>query len=369
MNKTTIIELCMSPDLGGLELYMVQTAKKLSQEFHVVSVIKKGSKLESYFQESPDVVKINKNSKLLMFRAAKELASLIDTMDVDVLHMHWGKDTPFAVLAKLLSKKRPKLVQSRHMTMTRFKNSFYHRMLYRQIDLILPVTKQVQEQLQKFIPSDIRPKIKQHYPGIEKKKLFSYEELVAYKKELGFKEKSFNIGMVGRINEAKGQHLLIRSLKKIEDKQLHLYFVGHEMQDGYIEKLKSIAKSIGVESRVHFLGFLENPHQFYQTCDAIVLASKRETFGLVLAEAMSMGIAVIGSNSGGVVEIIDDNIDGLLFDSRDHNHLSEKIKLLIYDDTLRFKLRKNGLNKVSEKFNSDKQFEELQTILKSTLSL
>jgi hypothetical protein len=59
-SKQTILELCMSPDLGGLELYMVRAAKALSDDFNVISVINENSKLEQYYDESDKFVKIKK---------------------------------------------------------------------------------------------------------------------------------------------------------------------------------------------------------------------------------------------------------------------------------------------------------------------
>ena len=158
-------------------------------------------------------------------------------------------------------------------------------------------------------------------------------------------EDQFVVGMVGRINEAKGQHLLIKAIAQSDDETIHAYFVGHEMKKGYVDQLKSLAQELGVAHRVHFLGFMKNPHHFYQVCDTVVLASKRETFGLVLIEAMQVGTTVIGSNSGGVVEIIDDGITGLLFEAGNSDHLAEKITFLKNDKTMNEALAQAGQKK------------------------
>ena len=366
-SKKTVIELCMSPDLGGLELYMVRAAKALRDEFNLISVINSNSKLETYYDENDKYEKIEKNSNLFMFGAARELAKIIDKNDVELIHLHWTKDIPFVVLAKLLSKKKPKIAQTRNMTMTRFKDDFYHRLLYKNMNLMLPVTYQVKEQLQKFIPEDIRPKIEVLYMGSDKPEILDEIKVNDLKKELGFKEGSFNLGMVGRINEAKGQHLLIKALSQIEDKNVNAYFVGHEMKAGYTEELKALAKDLGLENRVHFLGFMKNPHHFYQLCDAIVLASKRETFGLVIIEAMQVGTAVIGSNSGGVVEIIDDEETGLLFTAEDFSSLGGSIKKLIENKPMLEKIARAGQLKCEVKFSNEKQFAKLAEIFRGEL--
>ena len=362
-DKETIIELCMSPDLGGLELYMVRAAQALRERFHVVSVINTNTKLKEYFQSGDTVLQIEKKSNLLMFGAAKKLANIIDQHNIRVIHLHWTKDIPFVILAKILSHTKPKVVQTRNMTMTRFKDDFYHRFLYKNIDLMLPVTYQVKEQLEKFIPQDICPQIEVLYMGSDKTDMLEKEELEDFKQTIGLQKENFNVGMVGRINEAKGQHLLIEAIANIVDKQVHAYFVGHEMEQGYIDKLKIKAKELGVEQRVHFLGFMKNPHHFFQACDVIVLASKRETFGLVLIEAMQVQTAVIGSNSGGVVEIIEHQESGLLFDVGDAQSLSQQIVELKTQPQLLEKISLNGKKRCDRMFSNKLQFEKLGEVL------
>ena len=367
MIKKTILELCMSPDLGGLELYMVRAAKALKDEFNVISIINENSKLEQYYDEEHEYIKIKKNHNLFMISAAKKLANIIDTRHVEIIHMHWTKDIPFVVLAKMLCKSKPKIVQTRNMTMTRFKDDFYHRLMYKNIDLILPVTYQVKEQLERFIPSDIRPKIEVLYMGSDKPEMLNEAEANELKVALNFSDESFNVGMVGRINEAKGQHLLIKAVDVLVKKGLDVsaYFVGHAMEESYLESLKQDIKNKNLEKNIHFLGFMKNPHHFYQICDAVVLASKRETFGLVLIEAMQVGTAVIGANSGGVVEIIDDGETGLLFESQNYESLASAIQKLIQNTALNKSIAKAGQVKCDDKFSNEKQFSKLENILGS----
>jgi len=366
VNKKTILELCLSPDLGGLELYMLRAAKALRDDFNVISIINENSKLEQYYDENNKYIKIDKVSNLFMFGAARKLAKIIDAQEVDVIHMHWTKDIPFVVLAKMLSKKKPKIAQTRNMTMTRFKDDFYHRLMYKNMDLMLPVTYQVKEQLEEFIPRDIRPKIEVLYMGSDKPEMLGVDEVKKLKVELNFDDNSFNLGMVGRINEAKGQHLLIKAVDVLVKQGLNVsaYFVGHVMKEFYLDDLKQDIRDRGLEKNIYFLGFMKNPHYFYQVCDAIVLASKRETFGLVLIEAMQVGTAVIGANSGGVVEIIDDEKTGLLFDSQNYESLAISIKKLINNEQLMFNIANSGQNKCNKKFSSELQFDKLKIILK-----
>ncbi|MEA1918204.1 MAG: glycosyltransferase family 4 protein [Campylobacterota bacterium] len=365
MNKKNLLELCLSPDLGGLELYMVRAAKALHETYNVTSIINTKGKLEQYYQETPYPYEcIEKTSNIFMFFSAKKLAKIIDDNAIDIVHLHWTKDIPIAVLAKKLSTCKPKLVQTRNMTMTRFKDDFYHRFLYENIDLMLPVTHQVKQQLETFIPEDIRPRVEVLYMGSDKPELMDQSALESKRQEFEMQDK-FVVGMVGRINEAKGQHLLIEAIAKLDHSDIHAYFVGHEMKKGYTDQLKAMAQTLGVEKRIHFLGFMNNPHEFFQMSDAIVLASKRETFGLVLIEAMQVGTTVLGSNSGGVVEIIDHETTGLLFDQGDAQALSSAIKRVYDDREFNHTLSQNGMKKTERLFSNEKQFHALANILDS----
>ena len=89
-----LLELCLSPDLGGLELYMVRSAKALTEIFNVYSVINLDTKLEQYYQGTQyDYLKIPRK-RSFSFSTARKLAKIIDEKDIDIIHMHWTKDLP-----------------------------------------------------------------------------------------------------------------------------------------------------------------------------------------------------------------------------------------------------------------------------------
>ena len=366
IHKIAIIELCMSPDLGGLELYMAKASLALQKNFNVISVINENAKLNEYLDET---VKIKKTFNIFMFSSAKKLAKLIDDKEVKLLHIHWTKDIPFVVLAKVLSNSKPKIVQSRHMSMTRYKDDFYHNFLYKNIDMILAVTKQVQEQIIKYIPSDVRPKLEVLYPGADKQKNISDKEVEELQEKLGMKNNSFKIGMVGRINEDKGQHLLIKAVEllNLRGHEVDAYFVGSAMSESYLEKLKEEVKEKNLQNSIHFVGFLKSPSSFYAACDTIVMASKRETFGLVLVEAMLMKKSVVAPNSGGVLEIIDDRKNGLLFESQNFESLADSLELLINDKELVKNIATKAKEKAIKMFDNEIQFKELSKIFQKEL--
>ncbi len=353
-----ICELCLSPDLGGLELYMMRASRYLGEE--CISVINETGKLKRYYEgTSYRYAALKRRNVLLSWLGARTLARIIDDEAIDLLHLHWTKDLPLAIMAKLLSTRRPKVVQSRHMTMTRFKDDFYHRFLYKNLDSILAVTHQVKTQIEKFIPSDIRPRTEVLYIGAEQPTLVSAQERAARRQQLGLND-AFTVGIVGRIEEPKGQHILLEALKRLHRNgtRAKALIVGHAMDETYLQKLQNDYADVGV-----FTGFTREAQTLMQLCDVMVLATENETFGLVLIEAMMCGVCVVASNSGGPLEIIDDGVNGVLFQTFNSDDLADKLGRLYREPLWRQLLAEAGKAKALRCFESEEQFAQLRTKL------
>ncbi|MDK2047743.1 glycosyltransferase family 4 protein [Aliarcobacter butzleri] len=343
-----ILEVCLSPDLGGLELYM----KNITKYLDVTAVINKKGKLKNTFEK--EGIKHFVLSRYNFYKLSK----IIDKEKIDIVHLHWTKDIPVVVFAKLFSKRKPKIIQTRHMHMTRFKSDFYHKFLYKNIDMIIAVTNLVKEQLDRFIPEDIRPKIETSYIGANTPNLLSDEEKNNLKRSFKITNE-FVVCIVGRVEEAKGQHIVLEAVESLRKSGIKIktLVVGHYMDEKYFNNLKnSYSNDI-------FTGFVSNPTDLMQISDCVVLATKKETFGLVLIEAMKCGVCVLGSNSGGPLEIIDDEKTGLLFESMNSDSLCEKLSLIIENEELKETLALNGKIKANEFFDSKKQLEVIKELL------
>lgn len=359
-----ILELCLSPGLGGLELYVFRSAQALEVNNNVIAVLNRKGKLTDYFSEHSDIksVYLAKSFKHLPVLNARKLAAIIDRENIDAIHMHWGNDLALAALAKKMSRNKPALIYTRQMKITRYKNDFYHRFLYQQMNLMLTITRQLENEAKQFIPGHDE-RITTLYYGVNAPQNFLTEEdRNAQRKAMGFKQDDFVIGLLGRLEEGKGQHLLIRALhtacqQGLDPKAL---IVGHEMNAGYRAELQQLTATLGVDNNVIFMDFVTEPQKLMQLCDCIALTSGEETFGLVLPEAMRCGVAVIGSNRGGVPEIITHEKTGLLFESRDVSSLYKQIYRLYTDAALRKTLAENGKREADKRFNTEDHFSALE---------
>lgn len=352
--KKKIAEICLGPGLGGLELSALNCFDSFQKDLECFIVVAPKTKLDAMI-ESDKKVTIARN-KFFPFLPALQLAKFIDNHDIEILHFHWGKDIMTVVLAKLLSKKKPKIVHSRHMNMTRFKDDFYHRWLYGNIDLLHAVTKQIEEQMQRFIPKSIRPPIKTIYLGAKESQI-NMQKVEDLRAKYRLKD-AFVVGIVGRICEDKGQYIVIEALTKLKEYNIKALIVGHTMSETYLRELQERVEHLGLQERVLFSGFTKEVSEHLSLCDVTVLASHKETFGLVVIESMMHRVCTIATDRGGPLEIIQDGVDGLLFD-RTVEDLANKIEYLYKNPDAKKSLAQAGYIKAKKDFNYDVQMQKL----------
>jgi glycosyltransferase involved in cell wall biosynthesis len=349
-----ILEFCLSPNLGGLELFAINCFKYFKKETNCKIIVSKNDKMDKYLSKyKKDYIKRN---KLFPLFSAIKLAKFIDNYNIQIIHFHWTKDMLVVVLAKILSKNKPKIIQTRNMTITRYKNDFYHKWLYKNISAIHAVTYQVKEQLEKFIPNNVRPKIEVVYMGTKSNNI-NKNMILKLKKKYGLTNE-FVIGIVGRIEEGKGQYLVIEAINKLKHLNIKALIVGHTMNEDYLQKLKTKIKKMHIEDKIIFTGFTKDVNEHIKLCDTTILATSKETFGLVIIESMINKVPVIATNNGGPLEIIDNMQDGLLF-NRTVDDLIIKIKLLYENKQLKNILAENGYQKILKKFDENTQLKIL----------
>jgi L-malate glycosyltransferase len=366
-----IVELCLSPDLGGLELYAWRSAQAIAAAGdRVTPWINPDGKLRDTFAATGLACHyLRPHWRKLPLLAARHLAAWMDREAVDTLHLHWGKDLPLAALAKALSQRKPRLVYTRQMMITRPKRDPYHNFLYDRLDCLITITEQLNQRSRQMLRAADSAKIVTLYYGVAAPAAaMSDEERQQLRQEWQIPPAAIVVGLFGRLEPSKGQHLLIDALAALRSQGItpHSLIVGHEMKSGYREQLRQQATAHAIGDQIHFAGFTQTAQRWMQACDIILLASAEETFGLVLAEAMRAGVAVIGSDRGGVPEIIRHNETGLLFTSGEVASLADQLRRLISDSALRQRLAAAGKADADLRFNDQRHFAALGHLLRGS---
>jgi len=128
-------------------------------------------------------------------------------------------------------------------------------------------------------------------------------------------------------------------------------------------ELISYCKQLGIESNVLFTGWVKNPYKFLNRSDIFVLSSLWEGLGIVIIEALAIGLPVISTDCPtGPGEIITNEMNGILVPINDPYKLSNAIERVLTNKDLKEKLIKNGLKRAKE-FSIVERTKELNKII------
>ncbi|MFP4026470.1 MAG: glycosyltransferase family 4 protein [Candidatus Brocadiia bacterium] len=164
--------------------------------------------------------------------------------------------------------------------------------------------------------------------------------------EMGLSSDSVCLIGVGRLVKRKGFANLIRSLPELPD-QVQLLIVGNGPQK---EELVRIRTSLGLEKRVVLADHLtdRDKYRFLRAADIFVLPSEHEGFGIVLQEAMSVGLPIVATSHGGQTDLLEDGLNAILIDSSEPKCIAEGIMRLIENRQLRRRMSKANLQHIRD---------------------
>ena len=153
------------------------------------------------------------------------------------------------------------------------------------------------------------------------------------------------VGLLGTLARWKGHSVFLRAISMLpRGLPVRAYVIGDAIYQTAgsqysIDELRSMARRLGISEKVGFTGFVEEPAAALRALDIVVHASTQpEPFGLVVAEAMACGRAVIVSLAGGVTEVIDPPANALAYAPGDAAALAENIERVVIDRDLRTQL-------------------------------
>ncbi len=169
----------------------------------------------------------------------------------------------------------------------------------------------------------------------------------------------------GRLNPCKGHADLIAAIDILRKRGINaeLEIAGEDEQggEGYRKELEKLIQQLGLDNSVHLLGAVsENVvRESLEKAHVFALASLHEPLGVAIMEAMAMEVPIVVTGSGGVKELVDDGVNGLLVEPHAPTQLADAIASLLEDTELSIRLGKAGREKVTQSFHSQRSAEVL----------
>ncbi|WP_414046388.1 N-acetyl-alpha-D-glucosaminyl L-malate synthase BshA [Macrococcus equi] len=364
------------PTMGGSGIIATELGIKMAERGHEVHFITSNTPFRIQFQ-MPNItihqVDVNQYSVFQYppydITLATKIAEVINVYDLDVLHMHYA--VPHAIcgiLARQISRKDVGIVTTLHgtdITVLGYDSTLKGAIRFgiEESDIVTSVSNALTQETYDII--NPQKKIKTVYNFINERDFESVDN-----KELracyGIPEDYkvlihvSNFRKVKRIQDVIKTFSLVR--KKIKSK-LILLGDGPELT-----KMRNYAKKLGVLEDVMFLGKQDKVASYYQMSDLFLLMSEKESFGLVLLEAMHTGVVCIGTTAGGIQEVIQHNETGYIVDVGDTEAASEYSLKLLTDDTLYQQFQQAMAIDIKNRFHSKiitDQYEEIyQSLIK-----
>ncbi|PPS41156.1 glycosyltransferase [Chroococcidiopsis sp. TS-821] len=315
-----------------------------------------------------------KQNLFLLTRSPHLFKKLFNSEVIDLIHAHFGPDGVYAMaLAEKL--KIPFLVTFHGYDITISRKALwrkgkflYYQLIFHEEELkrkaaaFIAVSQFIQDKLlEKKYPEE---KIIQHYIGVDTTKFSP-----------GKKAAERYILCVGRHTHKKGIDTLLRAFAQVARKHsdVNLIQVG---TGALTEELHALAKALGLEQRIRFLGAQthEKVLNLMRGAEIFALASQTAPNGdceglpIVLNEASACGIPVVSTKHSGIPEAIIDGETGFLVSERDYMALADKLDIILSNPDLGTKMGRQGRKLVCEKFDLHKQTLKLEAIYDSLVA-
>jgi glycosyltransferase involved in cell wall biosynthesis len=330
-----VMQLISSLEVGGSEKLLVDFLAACRDDDQVnFTVVIMNQAVNPVMRERLDRLGLNvyylnrveshKSPKYLL-----ELLKIIYRHKIEVVHAHNFGSKLWAVLCKIC-KPTLRLVFTVHDTMTMPKLNARQIWLHRHvIDCNIAISKKVAS----LCENRGVVNCSQIYNGIPLAQFLNPQKpsLQARLACESFSQKPMHIIHVGRMDySVKGQDILIKALRRCKDVGLNVRcsLMGgvYAYNEKAFSELKAMVVTLDLAQEVQFLVNRTDVPQVMADGDLFVLPSRFEGLGLVVLEAMAAGLPVISSNTDGPKELVDEGLNGLLFDVDNVEHLFEKIR-------------------------------------------
>jgi glycosyltransferase involved in cell wall biosynthesis len=349
-------------NVGGITTYVFSLAVALKKRGHSVYIASSGGDALTRFTEQGIIfikIPIKTKSELNFLKIGASFFSLLRHMKEKQIEIIHSNSRVTQVLGCLLSRR----ANISHITTWHgfFKNRLSRRVFPCWPDRIIAISSQVKNHLEKdfFVESK---DISLVYNGVdlEKLKLRNFRNRNEVKTGFGLKEGPV-VGIIARLSDVKGHLFLIQAMVSVvnEIHDAQLLVIG----EGKMEKsLRQLARSLGIEKKVIFMPKISNIQEALYVMDVFVMPSLNEGLGLGLMEAMAWGKAVIGSDVGGIKDLIRNGENGLLVRPKDPIGLSFAILDLLKDPTKSLELGNNARIFIEENFALEKMVSDTEEV-------
>ncbi|WP_315852069.1 glycosyltransferase [Tautonia rosea] len=352
--SATICQILHGLEVGGAEVLAARLARQLQGEFRFVFVCldELGTLGRALLEEGFPVHLVGREGGFDR-RCTQRLAELFRRERIDLIHAHQYTPFFYGITARLLCRRPPVLFTEHgrwYPDYRRPKRIVANRILLERRDRVVGVGEAVRQAL-------IR---NEGIPGARVRVIYNGVDLAAFaeadtsreetRRELGLGPDDLAIVQVARLDGLKDHATAVRTMARVVTSQpeARLFLVGDGPER---EPIRELIQGKGVESSVSLLGLRTDVPRLLSAADVAFLTSVSEGIPLTLIEAMGAGLPVVSTDVGGVGEVVEHSITGLLAPPGDDEALAGHLIRLAADPKTRHQMGMCGCNRACELFS------------------
>ncbi|MEI4768372.1 N-acetyl-alpha-D-glucosaminyl L-malate synthase BshA [Psychrobacillus sp. FJAT-51614] len=369
MRKLKIGITCY-PTVGGSGVIATELGKMLAEKGHDIHFITSSMpfRLNKMY---PNITfhQVDVNSYSVFQYApydialANKMAEVIEDVGLDVLHVHYAiPHAVCAILARDMANSDIGIVTTLHgtdITVLGDDSSLSGAIRYgiEKSDIVTAVSDSLVSQTVELIAP--RKEIETVYNFVDENE-YTRKEDSNLKELLGIKKDEKVIIHVSNFRKVKRLPDVVKSFELIRNEiPAKLLLVGDGPEK---HPVMEYVKGRSIEKDILFLGKQDNLSELYSISDLMLLLSQKESFGLVLLEAMACKVPCIGTNIGGIPEVISSGENGYLVELGDINKVAEYGLKILQDPLLHKELSETSLKIVRERFSSASIVEQYELL-------
>lgn len=363
------------PTMGGSGIIATELGIKMAKRGHDVHFITSNTPFRIHFQ-MPNItvhqVDVNQYSVFQYppydITLATKIAEVINLYDLDVLHMHYA--VPHAIcgiLARQIARKDVKIVTTLHgtdITVLGYDSTLKEAIKFgiEDSDVVTSVSNSLTEETYEIVGP--KKEIQTVYNFINEAD-FNNKSNPELRACYGISEEEKVIVHVSNFRKVKRIQDILKTFKSVSEKiDSKLLLIGDGPE---LSNMRRCAEQLCISDKVLFLGKQEQVAPLYQMADLFLLMSEKESFGLVLLEAMHSGVVCIGTTAGGIKEVIKHEETGYIVDVGDTQAAAKYALDLLTDDVLYERFQKNMINDINLRFSSEHITNQYEAIYRNLI--
>lgn len=367
MSRTTIVHFALDSDTSGFFPQLGKLHDRDAYRMIFATLRPIDPKLRAYMDSvGVETFSCNVTSRLMYPLAMLRLARFLRREHVHILHAHlfdpsvvglvtaWFVRTPVRIVTRHYSDYHTRIHKRWHVKLDQLCTALSHR--------VIAVSKHTAEHLID-VESAPAAKVRVVLNGIDFERVRNPRPETRDRIRREFlPNDGYLLVIVARLHPEKGHTYLFHALPEVRKRMSRPVVLIVAGKGPFDEPYRAEVRTLGVDEMVHFAGFRDDISDVIAAADLMVLPSVAEAFGLAVSEAIYLGTPVISTRVGGIPEIVDDGVDGVLVPPSDAAALADAIVSLLNDHERRARMAGAGRDKVVTNFKFEDMLRRYEAI-------